>query len=222
MYNHNYESKSPRAAQLTFGEQSTLLTRTWKKSMATMWVSYLLLMAAVQAWERHGDFLIEDICTERASSRGGSSEVCMPAIYAGCHVMKHNRAYIWSEFNTGCQAFSVGAFFASVALQTVRLLASSHSHPEDKNVSFHSESVYTTMGVALLAGGSELLILTGGDQQITCTDVIGVSVPLMLYIEWFSTVPFLVYIALAIDSKVGSTVPLVYPRILTPPFAPHP
>lgn len=62
-------------------------------------------------------------------------------------------------------------------------------------------SFYVNMVVSFLAGFSEAANYYLGGKSAMCTDMHGVTAPLFIFIEWFVTVPFLVYIALSLDTK---------------------
>jgi len=62
-------------------------------------------------------------------------------------------------------------------------------------------SFYVNMVVSILAGFSEAASYYLGGKSAMCTDTYGVTVPLFIFVEWFVTVPFLVYIALSLDTK---------------------
>lgn len=184
---------SPKTARLLVTEGTTLLRKTYVAAACAMFGTYICVFGVMH--------MIRPMGTVPSGPAGAGSDVCRagePCSQPGCYTMKHTRS--WSETESIIEAASVGAFATSLCLQLLRILSGTVG--ADDSVTGYADCAWATSAVALCAGGSEALILYFRDSQIVCTDLAGVSMPLILWIEWLCSVPFLMYIAMSLECKL--------------------
>ncbi len=164
----------------------TMLSRHWMSFIVFTILYYLLIIFCL--WNYSTDIVkyVNDLRNPKECST--SDNVCEYTMYCGAYTLTNTNNRLKDMFSSAC--------FAIILLQIIRVF---YTALKDYNSNYLS--IYMSSMVIMFINFSAEYLNISQNVNLQCTDVNGVTIPVIFAVEWHITVPAMIYLILSLDSE---------------------